>query len=125
MCPQTRASGGQTVSQFAWCVFLLDFSSVKEQQNLERNANGRIWSQTKAAIRLRQRRKEHPQLHAQQTAIMKREKRLKRAIFLLETKTLRHEFKDRGDEFMKEYMNRPTFIEALKSKYFLNDSLNE
>lgn len=87
----------------------------------ERHAKGRILSQTYAAIQSRRYLKEHPQYYIQHLLKLKKQSRRKRAINLLETRMLRPEFKDRGDEFIEEYVECPD-PDTVKLKWFLDDS---
>lgn len=98
------------------------FSSVKDgEQAPERNARGRILSQTKDAIRSRLFRKEHAETWEHRRFRRKKLDRRKNATALLETRTLRPEFKDRSDEFINEYVECSDLV-AVKSKWFHQDS---
>lgn len=80
-------------------------SDVKEEEQApEKNAQGRIMSQTKKAIGRRLFRKGHPEIYLQDLTKERKQKRLMRAVTLLETRTLRPELKNRRDEFVKEYV---------------------
>lgn len=79
---------------------------------------GRILSQTDTAIRSRRFRKKHPEHMIKHAPMKKKKRRLKKAIALLEKHVLRTEFKNRRDEFIREYVDCSD-VRSAKNKWFL------
>lgn len=77
-------------------------------------------SQSSQAIQSRLYRERHPDYCEQQLLSNKKQKRRKRAVTLLQTRTLCSDFVNRGDEFIEEYVACSN-IDAAKSKWFLDD----
>lgn len=87
----------------------------------ELGVRGFALMQSKGAIQSRLYLDKHPQQRKQKQSYNKKRKRLKRAITLLETRTLRPEFTDRRDEFIEEY-RECSFLADVISKWFIQES---
>lgn len=89
-------------------------------RSFERDENGRFLSHATAATVKRLDPEKRAQEYEKNLLTLKKHRRKNEAAALLHTKTLRPEFKDRGDEFFNEYVESSDMW-AVKLKWFLDN----